>query len=319
MKSLLSTFTMMKKTTTTIITLSSSRERHSYWRRDFLVAYLLAGLLHELSHLSIATTLLGYHNDIPLTTVNWVSLIIGRSCTIPSLENAEGWEISLVRHAGWIASVFLSILLVSISRRSNPPVKARVDAAVWAFLATALEALSTDLFGYTFFNKTTFLCGNFGVILLNSGWTTTPDDYGKTALDLLEKMIEITMMRGAQTGGVVTWTSSSTRDNHAQKNKEPTPVRVRVVNGKRTDLSDLLRKALNRKVCSRNNKIDPSIRCLLGHTRFATSSKATMDGTHPHQWSPPEKRRIYPLDDVALWRSKSPSPVTQVVTNFISK
>lgn len=32
------------------------------------------------------------------------------------------------------------------------------------------------------------------------------------------------------------------------------------------------------------------IRGFFGHTRFATSSKASMDGTHPHQWSP---RRFY--------------------------
>ena len=37
-------------------------------------------------------------------------------------------------------------------------------------------------------------CGNFGVILLNSAWINV--DGGKTALDVLEKMVEVTMMRG---------------------------------------------------------------------------------------------------------------------------
>ena len=39
-----------------------------------------------------------------------------------------------------------------------------------------------------------FFCGNFGIILLNSNWLNK--DGGKKALDMLEKMIEVTMMRG---------------------------------------------------------------------------------------------------------------------------
>ncbi|CAE7837945.1 unnamed protein product [Symbiodinium sp. CCMP2592] len=34
-------------------------------------------------------------------------------------------------------------------------------------------------------------------------------------------------------------------------------------------------------------------RLYMGHTRFATSSKATLEGTHPHQWTPPEKHEVY--------------------------
>lgn len=32
-----------------------------------------------------------------------------------------------------------------------------------------------------------------------------------------------------------------------------------------------------------------------GHTRFATSSKASFDGTHPHQWSPRRMYSVYPF------------------------
>ena len=39
-----------------------------------------------------------------------------------------------------------------------------------------------------------FFCGNFGILLLNSSWINV--DGGKTALDMLEKMVEVTMMRG---------------------------------------------------------------------------------------------------------------------------
>jgi hypothetical protein len=32
---------------------------------------------------------------------------------------------------------------------------------------------------------------------------------------------------------------------------------------------------------------------LSGHTRFATSSKASLEGTHPHRWTPPSARLVY--------------------------
>ena len=63
----------------------------------------------------------------------------------------------------------------------------------------------------------------------------------------------------------------------------------------------------------------PSIRCLMGHTRFATSSKATMDGTHPHTWCPPEFRRSYPMEDTSLWnKNNAPTPIVRLESNYIT-
>ena len=69
---------------------------------------------------------------------------------------------------------------------------------------TALEAIVTDLFGFTpiqyLDDKTAdssiiiCFCGNFGILLLNPSWLSI--DGGRTALDVLEKMINVTMMRG---------------------------------------------------------------------------------------------------------------------------
>lgn len=39
-----------------------------------------------------------------------------------------------------------------------------------------------------------FFCGNFGILLINASWINI--DGGKKALDMLEKMVEVTMMRG---------------------------------------------------------------------------------------------------------------------------
>ena len=89
---------------------------------------------------------------------------------------------------------------------------------------TALEAIATDLCGFdqlslSFFpripsigmgkgngisqygsDEATFYCGNFGVILLGGAWF---GNRCKAALDMLEKMIEVTMMRGAQSGEII--------------------------------------------------------------------------------------------------------------------
>lgn len=98
-------------------------------------------------------------------------------------------------------------------------------------------------------------------------------------------------------------------------------VRSRVVNAKRTDLS----KGIRHKIVSDNctpffgnlrgwNKdefasTNPKrlVRGFFGHTRFATSSKATLDGTHPHQWSPRKLYRMYPFQSSLASSSLSDS------------
>ncbi|KAJ1494160.1 hypothetical protein T484DRAFT_1766237, partial [Baffinella frigidus] len=95
-------------------------------------------------------------------------------------------------------------------------------------------------------------------------------------------------------------------------------IRSRVVNGKRTDLSKLvaekggvaggvagrvqrLKDEVGRDAKAALEPFCPTARkhgslegplFFAGHTRFATTSKATMDGTHPHQWTPPA---IFPI------------------------
>ena len=70
-----------------------------------------------------------------------------------------------------------------------------------AYIASivAVESITTDLFGWTpvfVFPAGCFVawCGNFGLVLLNPMWINV--DGGRTALEVLEKMVEVTMMRG---------------------------------------------------------------------------------------------------------------------------
>jgi hypothetical protein len=161
-------------------------------------------------------------------------------------------------------------------------------------------------------------CGNFGIILLNSQWINV--DGGQRALSVLEKMVEVTMMRGAQSGGVVTFEPTSSGGGGGGGGKDANPVirgvRSRVVNAKRTVLSEGVRKKIEKDNCGLMNggklkgwndvefnatqggsgssaAAKRLVRGFFGHTRFATSSKASMDGTHPHQWSPRQTLTCY--------------------------
>ena len=222
--------------------------------------------------------------------------------------------------------------------KSSSTVAEVLSTIIIAAYITAFESVTTDLFGFvpklvqhfitSSYSNTSVLesgvgqqqqqlilhCGNFGILLLNSQWINI--DGGQRALSMLEKMVEVTMMRGAQSGGVVTFEPS----NNGVKvgggggvgcNPVIRGVRSRVVNAKRTVLSQGVRKKIEGDNCgmlggkklkgwndvefnatagsSSGGSSDVAkrlVRGFFGHTRFATSSKASLDGTHPHQWTP---------------------------------
>ncbi len=235
----------------------------------------------------------------------------------------------IITHSGWILSLLLAFGMHYLYRRRGSSSGYYVASSVaptfiLAAYITALESITSDLMGFVPNLVKNFLlgsgsasssastsslelllhCGNFGVILLNSQWINI--DGGQRALSVLEKMVEVTMMRGAQSGGVVTFEPTSSRGKGGA-NPVIRGVRSRVVNAKRTVLSEGVRKKIERDNCgllggkklkgwndAEFNAIQGEssvaakrlVRGFFGHTRFATSSKASMDGTHPHQWTP---------------------------------
>ena len=171
---------------------------------SLLLVYAACGLLHELSHLTAASWLSRDETSAADTGASELLLgtlrsSIGRVSIVE--QDVTHWEESAIRHSGWIGSVCLAIIvhLLAPSGARAP----RMAAAV-----TALEAITTDLLGFTpvhslhdhTASRLVLFCGNFGVLLLNPSWLTI--DGGRTALDVLEKMVNVTMMRGAQSGGV---------------------------------------------------------------------------------------------------------------------
>ena len=166
------------------------------------------------------------------------------------------------------------------------------------------------------------MCGNFGLLLL--------DPANRHLVEaILSKMITVTMVRGAQSGGILTYVEDYPRRRRASVNDKQFGGRTasaarlgryarksicaRVVNGKRSNLSKLIMGALRRKRraadCARiltstprTPTDEPFSALFQGHTRFATSSVADLSGTHPHSWT---RARVQTynvrLDDTGRW------------------
>ena len=209
-----------------------------------LLWYLLFGLLHELSHLVAAVWVglftIDYTNNDNVSNIfkrffkmlvqrRWELSISTSSSSIAAIEE----QVDFVHHFGWMFSLIVAVgAYVIIHNHNNNISKNKTNSdsntshplnnpLVWAAVITALEAISTDLFGLEKYilplfpllnydkcahDKSEivlrFFCGNFGLILLNPAYTTT-ESRRKTALDILEKMISVTMVRGAQSGELI--------------------------------------------------------------------------------------------------------------------
>jgi hypothetical protein len=280
-----------------------------------LMWYVVLGAIHELVHFACAV-FTGRCNIFQIIFYDGIlsfllRLILGRQIIIPySSQNDEYGEF-VIRHSGWIVSVMIALVVSRLpSHRKNLQLAAMI---------TAVEAVTTDLLRWHTFiplitssrdSSLLFYCGNFGIIVLHQSWFANKT--GRKALDVIEKMISVTMMRGAQSGGVVTFIPHGSSSNLKG-------TRSRCVNKKRTDLSKLVRSKIESDVFRFGKQPFPKgfVPVMSGHTRFATSSKATMDGTHPHQWTPSTPRRVYdfhaPLDGDHEF-----VPRVVIVENFIT-
>ena len=179
---------------------------------SFSSFYTLFLALHEAFHL-LAAALVGLaHRSLRIS--NFVDALLHQRVTI---EGAEGWRSTLIRHAGWIGS--MAVTLVVCARGFSGSCK------IAAFF-TLIDSLCSDLLGihHGSASDEVFHCGNFGIIIFDK------EKRGQV-YSFLKTMVRITMMRGAQSGGIVTY---------VPKKDGLKGIRSRVVNGKRTDLSELV-------------------------------------------------------------------------------
>lgn len=296
---------------------------HKPHRRGFSLAlavafYALAGAVHEVSHLACARLIVSKAFETSL----WRALA-SRSVAFDgapgraNLEIDDPWAFARVRWTGAVVSAILAVCVEVIHRRrgrrgTKGASSAFSSAARVGFWATAIDALCTDVFDVLPRRLGTALCGNFGIILINAAWAKCEN--GVRAFDVLEKMVYVTMMRGAQSGGVVTFNEDGKRkaSGLGDKVRALRGCRSRVVNMKRTDLSKLVRAKAERESGGKRMGNQDVTRIFAGHTRFATTSKATFDGTHPHQWSAPQMCRVYSQNQ------KTPGAESVNVENFIT-
>ena len=296
------------------------------------LSYAAFGVLHELFHLGAAWILLGTRDDEE-TDFHWhlflLEALLGRFCRLDALSEAEEWQVGVLTHAGWILSALVAVLIY-FHTSCQKKVSHITDHSHWkeanhntdcsylltAAVVTSLESIATDLLDIGIVHGTvipTLFCGNFGILLLNPAWQQ--GEIASTALDLLQKMIEVTMIRGAQSGGVVFW------NNSRNKTKSNQAILTRVVAGKRTNLSKDLRKQVQQRLPSVGSSAAP-IQAFMGHTRFATSSKATLEGTHPQQWTPSSSRRVNSMDELrgtsCTDKNRLPKLVVRQVENYVT-
>lgn len=183
-----------------------------------VASWTIAVVLHEYCHLLVAR-LVGWRGR---ATIGFAPLSSMGSCAavirLPGLS--EG--VHLVRHAGWTGSIVAALIATYMK------VGALVILPFWW---VAVGAVASDLIGLldvSLQGEVAFACGNFGVLILHA---TARSAVFRT----LRKMLRITMVRGAQSAGLVTYERSG-------------GLRCRVVNGKRTELSDLLLNKLERAI-----------------------------------------------------------------------
>ena len=114
------------------------------------------------------------------------------------VKTSQAWQEAVVGHAGWLTSLLIAVAACATSHDY---------ALLSTALITAAEACVSDVCQaydrHVEFGGHWFRCGNFGLVLLNSAWAAAPEPMK----DILEKMAEVTMVRGAQSGGVLSLSS----------------------------------------------------------------------------------------------------------------
>jgi hypothetical protein len=191
-------------------------------------SYLLCGFIHELSHIAAASIFAHDHFQV-WKDVDWLDVLLHRRFQIESSLLVSNNTSLIVRHFGWITSIIIAIIISLLknqiktciggdsSEEEKKPTSKFIHWMELAAFITAIDAIWTDLFqmnplfpfdyystndnyqqGLDDSKTMVFFCGNFGIIILHSAWLD--DNGGSSALGILKKMIEVTMMRGAQTG-----------------------------------------------------------------------------------------------------------------------
>ena len=184
-----------------------------------LTAYLAFGLLHECFHLGSASLCGLFH--VTFSKNVFLDMIFRRLLSLEvDLERKHSLFVReeeflmilekkycIIRHFGWMLSVATAVFFHMKLSKKLERNKHKSSSDLWVYVVvagylTALDAVCTDLLGIKQLNfwadeneenhnnpfRKVFYCGNFGLILLHGAWLDK--NGGRSALDILEKMIE---------------------------------------------------------------------------------------------------------------------------------
>jgi hypothetical protein len=188
-----------------------------------------------------------------------------------------------IRHSGWMGSLLVANASYFFS------LSCIVQISAWL---TVLDSLCSDFFMLYDTGENMFLCGNFGMLLLDN-------EHRDKAVPFLRTMVRFTMARGAHSAGVMTYVPQ-------QKKFGLRGVRSRVVNGKRSDLSKTIldRFQLNQKLASyRFGPEKSAAKVFTGHVQFLKSTRPTLHSVHPIQWTPAADHIIW-REHNGVWSSE---------------
>ncbi|CAE8615543.1 unnamed protein product [Polarella glacialis] len=210
------------------------------------------------------------------------AVVPGLHLHIPSFGASDGLQVAVVRQAGLLFSLLLPLQLI--------PVEAEASSMAWAtFLGSLLAAagaLLSDLPGGPLLGLAPpagiFCCGNWGLLVPRSSLVKNSGSLlPKVCWDLLNSVIDVVEMRGAQAGGLNMFLGNGHDKVEA--------LVIRVVKTKRGYVADMLVQKIRRMLawrslgCGRRLRALPVV-LIQGHTRFGTSSAPAEKETHPHRW-----------------------------------
>jgi len=166
-----------------------------------------------------------------------------------------------------------------------------------------------------------FCCGNWGLLvprerLGDDRKTKSSELFPNVCVQLLNRVLDVVEMRGAQAGGLITYVSGGA-------NRVLT-FRSRTVKTKRGHLGVMMfgkfKKALRWNqwtscLCCRRRPQPLPIVLAQGHSRFGTSSAPAECETHPHQWLGNRQESVWAFDERTRKWTKSTKEVCVTITH----
>ncbi|CAE8632749.1 unnamed protein product [Polarella glacialis] len=212
------------------------------------------------------------------------AVVPGLHLHIPSFggTNSDSVQVAVVRHAGLLFSLLLPLHMIPSEADPNSSI---AWATFLGSLLAAAGALLSDLPGGPLLGLEPpagiFCCGNWGLLVPRSSLVKNSELLPKVCWDLLNSVIDVVEMRGAQAGGLSMFLGNGHDKVEA--------LVIRVVKTKRGYVADMLVQKIRRMLawrslgCGRRLRALPVV-LIQGHTRFGTSSAPAEKETHPHRW-----------------------------------